>query len=336
MAAPFLATSSHKMPIGDIMTLLDLHLRVNDVVCSLGWVHTRCFELHEGVATLRQMAAALKALTESLIAVKPAVTAAAKTLSAAPLLQSPHFFQQWVESAGEYQRCVQEHILARVTKELDEASKAADANSPKYNTCITKDSMNLEVAVVLFVGNPQMKKLPRLLQKLWDAINQARTICILLGLGSITQCPATKDWVEIAFHALTFGKTCVRVAAAIQTLVDKNAHDVPKLLQQRANFPESLAVALETLQAGGDAQPTGLQKRCKPESGSGASASGIKRLKSASILEDGTASIASTATAVKQPPRKGAVQEHAGSSATATVKAEPSARRAAARIPKRG
>lgn len=199
-------------------------------------------------------------------------------LAQLPLRTSMQVFDQWLISVKAFARVAIEHALGVARDAMAESTKCVDSLCPRWASCIADGNINLEMAAVMLVSNPNIMKLRASLNDLWTHIMMISQFCGQAGILSAEEHPLTREFLTLAHHSLQFGKDTIKMAAATKVLVERRASEVPFILKHKDVLPAIMLVKLEALMgepADDDPEPAASRdrKQRKTDANEGASAS---------------------------------------------------------------
>lgn len=268
---PFMAERSAVLA-PDLLQILDIHAAMNDCVYLLRIVYLCVHEREATPTNMPNIGLSIFKCQARLKGASALVATGRDTLTKLPLRATMHTMQQWLLACAEFVKLSLDYGINASCSSLDSLAKKVDAQSPKWASCVSDESLNMEMATVMLLQSVSVPTLKDAVNNLWEAISALGKLGRLANLQSpVTEHPMTRDWVSLSFNSLKFGKDTIKVTAALKTIAEDRVGDVEVVLKHRASFPRALIEKLESM----------LQKRDGRENMHGP---GMKRKASASSL----------------------------------------------------
>lgn len=260
-----------------IMRLLDLHSALNSVIYHLMAVQVVVFKWGVVPDNFKRCGVALRALDDKINDAFAQVRAAKVELADLPLRVTVHNIDQWLVTTARHSSLCFDFIVNGACVVLNSCTEVVDQLCPKWGSCVSDTSLNLEMAIVMLVQNANITRLRTALNDLWSCISAMGEFSSHLGVGPVTEWPATREWIRLAYNSLNFGKDTLKITAAIKTISEKNIDDVPVLMKHSQSFPQALIDKLHDLAPQTKENTAAEHLDLNPNSGSKDKNAGLKR-----------------------------------------------------------
>lgn len=243
---------------------LRLFIRIDETasdIIMLPWAaHTLLDKTLEG--SLQHMAILAMRLAHHLKRMAVLLGQCPGALEVAPLVFPISFLRSWASGVTESQTVLVEFVIESGKDAMGLQTKLAEESCPRWGLAIPGGAVNLEMLKVM-MDQIKLRLLPGALNLLWKRISELSAVASTTGLPGLTDNPATRDSAHVALNALSFGKSTVQVAAAVNAL-GGSAEDRKLVLAKAADLPTSLAEELrrkdEEASATASSSATHMQK----------------------------------------------------------------------------
>mmetsp|Transcript_60957 Transcript_60957/g.199580 ORF Transcript_60957/g.199580 Transcript_60957/m.199580 type:complete len:335 (-) Transcript_60957:139-1143(-) len=207
--------------------------------CALWQAHeTACNSSVEGAISQAEM---VKRLGQQLVEADVFLHKLGADVVDLPLFHKVGHLQVWLRGVQKYHECLQTDVLSKFVKVVTKHNTVVDEACPRWGTCITDDTVNVEVASLSF-SSEKVASLPSLVDKLWASLSELSWVGCSLGLGTpVDQYIATRSVVGVAMNSLEFGKRTVTVAAAFKLATDATASLADRVsMSKQVGIPKAL------------------------------------------------------------------------------------------------